>query len=281
MSAHLVIQDGPLPYWWTSPDVWIVPGNDPNGTPGQPKVGQLAYLWSRVSNSGMSPAPGTRVDFYWANPSAQVAVGTAAKIGSAFVDLAPGDTQDVLCLVPWTPVWVNGGHECVIAVAHGPDDALPIPDPLPIGYLLDPPAHDQIAQVNIGVLQMSAMNSMAVWVNANSRTDKHALLSVEYGGELAPRLVERLGLQKLRPAHGRHVAVALSFHAQCGEEVRGGPKLEIEARRGTSVPVYASLMLEDLPRDHYQLVHLVERDRDRVVGGVSYVVINVAEEASQ
>ena len=52
-----------------------------------------------MRNTGQSEAKGTRVDFYWANPSAQVVVGVASKIGSAFVDLAPGDVQDVLCLV--------------------------------------------------------------------------------------------------------------------------------------------------------------------------------------
>jgi len=35
MSATLVIRDGE-PHWWNSPVIWVVPGNDPNGSHGQP-----------------------------------------------------------------------------------------------------------------------------------------------------------------------------------------------------------------------------------------------------
>ena len=33
MPAHLIIEDG-QPLWWDSADIWVVPGNDPNGAPG-------------------------------------------------------------------------------------------------------------------------------------------------------------------------------------------------------------------------------------------------------
>ncbi len=153
MSAHLAIHDSDLPYWWESPDIWVVPGNDPNGPPRSPIAGQPAFLWARVTNAGDVPAKGARVDFYWANPSGQMTAGVPTAIGSAFVDLDPNATQEVLCLVPWVPVIVNGGHECLLAVAHVSGDTNPIPDPLPTGYPFDPPAHDQIAQLNLGVLE--------------------------------------------------------------------------------------------------------------------------------
>src|SRR6202158_5023602 len=175
MSAHLVIHDSSMPYWWESPDIWVVPGNDPNGPPGSPIAGQPAFLWARVKNAGTAAANGTRVDFYWANPSAQMVVGVATAIGSAFVDLDPGDTQEVLCLVPWVPVIVNGGHECLLAVAHGGGDTNPIPDPLPNGYPFDPPAHEQIAQLNLGVLAADVhAASLVIFVNAIGRTEKLA-----------------------------------------------------------------------------------------------------------
>lgn len=52
MSAHLLIPDSPLPYWWVSSNIWVVPGADPNGPPGSPVAGLPAYLWARVSNTG-------------------------------------------------------------------------------------------------------------------------------------------------------------------------------------------------------------------------------------
>lgn len=55
MAVQLQIRDGDP--WWMSPDIWVVPGNDPNGAPGQPIVGQDNYLWGassqqRVHGSG-------------------------------------------------------------------------------------------------------------------------------------------------------------------------------------------------------------------------------------
>jgi hypothetical protein len=225
MPAHITIRDG-SPYWWASTDIWVVPGADPNGTPGTPVAGQPAYLWAHAANTGNALANGTRIDFYWADPSAQVIVGTANPIGSAFVDLDLDPAgQDVLCLVPWMPVIVNGGHECLLAVAHGPGDASPIPDPLPNGYVFDPPAHDQIAQRNITVLMASMLASaMVISVRALPRQDKQAFISVEYGGELDQRQLMLLGLDKLalRPAPQRAVHVALSLEPICGGKHRHG-----------------------------------------------------------
>ncbi|KQV86689.1 hypothetical protein ASD15_29350 [Massilia sp. Root351] len=226
MPAHITIRDG-SPYWWASTDIWVVPGADPNGAPGTPVAGQPAYLWAHAVNSGNTVANGTRIDFYWADPSAQVVVGTANPIGSAFVDLDLDPAgQDVLCLVPWVPVIVNGGHECLLAVAHSPGDSNPIPDPLPNGYVFDPPAHDQIAQRNITVLMASMLAAaMVISVRALPRQDKEAFISVEYGGELDQRQMALLGLDKLdlRPAPQRSVQVELSLEPVCGGKHRHGP----------------------------------------------------------
>jgi hypothetical protein len=45
MAALLDIPDGPSPYVWESSAIWVVPGADPLGKPGQPVAGQPAYLW--------------------------------------------------------------------------------------------------------------------------------------------------------------------------------------------------------------------------------------------
>ena len=51
MSLNLLIRDGE-PHWWNSPDIWVVPGNDPNGPPGQPVAGEPAFIWGRIKNDG-------------------------------------------------------------------------------------------------------------------------------------------------------------------------------------------------------------------------------------
>lgn len=281
MSAHLIIRDG-LSQWWLSPDIWVVPGNDPNGAAGAPVAGGPAYLWARLANTGTSPAYGARVDFYWADPSAQVVVGVATQVGSAYADLDPGDTQDVLCLVPWLPVIVNGGHECLLAVAHGAGDLNPIPDPLPNGYAFDPPAHDQIAQRNISVLSAARLGApLAIAVHALPRVDKRAQVALSYGGELDERLLEQLGLRQLRPAKEPAVEAWLSREARCGDaddKERGQQELNLEVARGTAAAVFVNLRARDLPHGHYQLIHVIERAAGKVVGGVSYVIVNAHEE---
>lgn len=282
MAAHLLIRDG-TPQWWMSQDVWVVPGNDPNGPPGNPIAGKPAYLWALVANTGDSPADGTRVDFYWANPAMQIVVGAATFIGSAFADLAPGAQQEALCLVPWVPSIVNGGHECVLAVAHSPAEASPLPDPLPTGFDFAPPAHDEIAQRNLSVLAASLHGvPRSLTVTAPPRADKTVQVTAEIGGTLGPKLLAQLGLKEFRPAAKEVVQVGLAREAICGGQDRpvGARKIELHVPRGTSAGVFASLSARGLAKDEYQLVHLVERSEDRILGGLSYVMVQPSEGAA-
>jgi len=276
MSAHLIIHDSSFPQWWLSPDIWVVPGADPNGPPGSPIAGKPAYLWTRISNTGNVAAKGTRVDFYWANPSAQVVVGVATQIGSAFVDLEPGDTQEVLCLVAWIPVIVNGGHECLLAVSHGAGDTNPIPDPLPNGYPFDPPSHDQIAQLNLSVLEAMQMAPLSFCVTAMGRSEKQAHLAVEFGREVDELVLAQMGVHDLRPAKKNVVEVFLSreLHDEEHPDPHGKAELEVDVPRGTWVPVFATIHAQHLAPKEYQLVHIVERNAGKIVGGVSYLVVN-------
>ena len=83
MPVQLHIRDG-NPYWYLSPDIWVVPGNDPSASPGNPIAGQAAYLWAHVANIGSTDANSVRVDFFWANPALQVTRSNATLVGSAF-----------------------------------------------------------------------------------------------------------------------------------------------------------------------------------------------------
>ncbi len=148
MSVLLEIPDGSP--WWLSPDIWTVPGNDPQGTPGLPIVGQPCYLWARVTNNGTDAVDNATVRFYWANPAVGFDRNTANHVGDANVSLNAGETQDVLCLVPWMPSFVNGGHECVLA--EGFHQTL---DPLPATPDFDVPTDRHVAQRNLSVLMMA------------------------------------------------------------------------------------------------------------------------------
>jgi hypothetical protein len=49
--------------------------------------------------------------------------------------------------------------------------------------------------------------------------------------------------------------------------------LRVEVKRGTAAAVYAAFSAERLHPGQYQLVHLVEHSQGKVLGGVSYVVV--------
>ncbi len=77
-----------------------------------------------------SAVTGAQADFYWSNPATGELRSNSHFIGSAFVDLEPGEVQDVPCLTPWIPEIVNIGHECVVAEILHPANPLARPENL-------------------------------------------------------------------------------------------------------------------------------------------------------
>jgi hypothetical protein len=276
MSAQLLIRDG-TPYWYLSPDIWVVPGNDPDGMPGTPVAGETAYLWAHVANTGDIEANGVRVDFYWANPALQVLRSNSTSVGSAFADIPAGGSQDVLCLVPWNPVIVNDGHECLVAVANHPGN--PLPNPLPDAF--DPPLFPQVAQKNLTVLAASMhASSHALTIDGWRRADKAVVVTVEVGGQLDETSLQRLGIKYLQPAKETVVEVGLALRPMCpGEKEPLGPnRLELQVRQGTSTGIYALIRATKLAQGEYQLVNIIERSEERILGGLGFIVVPEGKE---
>lgn len=279
MSVQLVIRDG-NPYWYLSPDIWVVPGNDPSGSPGNPVAGQTAYLWAQVANTGSTDANGVRVDFYWANPALQVTRSNATLVGSAFADVPAGGIQDALCLVPWIPMIVNDGHECLVATANHAGN--PLPSPLPDAF--DPPTYPQVAQKNLTVLVASMQAAiLTIVVSGLRRVDKSVILTAEIGDELDARTLAGLGLRGLRPAKRATVEVGLNHERRCvdDKDAIGKSKIELRVPRGTSAAVYVTVRAKDLAEREYQLVQVVERSKDKVLGGLGLVVISEKTEGKE
>lgn len=68
MPVEIEIRDGDP--WWLSPDIWVVPCEDPEGPSGAPIAGATNYVWAMVHNRGGSGVVNATVRFYWAGPSA-------------------------------------------------------------------------------------------------------------------------------------------------------------------------------------------------------------------
>lgn len=263
-SADLLIHDG-TPYWWDSPDIWPVPGSDPYGATGAPVAGDQAYVWARVTNTGRDDAVGVRVSFYWANPSVQMRFSTINLIGVSYADIAAGETQDVLCLVPWNVVTVNGGHECLVVTAQLPNDP-PLPD------IVDPPAYPNVAQRNLTVVSGLRKGDFRLTVTANAlqRETKKVRIAWELGGELPKETLASLGIKQSRPASTKATEVRLA----ADPEGKGEPALDLVIPAGKSVPFYVTVHgTAALGPDEYQVVRVIERQQNQILGGISFVVV--------
>ena len=276
MSVQLLIRDG-SPDWYLSPDIWVVPGTDPTGPAGPPVAGQPAYLWAHVANTGTEDVTGVQVQFYWANPALQVLRSTATLVGTATADIPAGGSQDVLCLVPWIPVMVNLGHECLVVQAISPSD--PLPNPLPDDF--DPPAYRQVAQKNLTVLPATMMSIMhTITLSATKRADKAVTVSAEVGGTLDRLSLERLGLHNAKPTKNGVVEVGLTTQPHCAGEKGhlGEAKLQLRVPKGEQRAVYASVRAKSLGPDEYQLVRITERAGDKLLGGLAFVAVSDKKE---
>lgn len=277
MAVTLEIDDGDP--WWLSPDLWVVPGTDPTGTPGTPVAGQTAFLWARVHNTGSDPVENAMVNFYWANPATAFDRTTANHVGTSFVSLLAGATQEVLCLSPWVPSFMNGGHECILAEAYDPSA-----DPLPPGPDFNVPTDRHVAQRNLAVLAVAPGKltfQLAFEVHNPGRRREEFAIRAELGTteHLKRALKLRPELAALKGKQGRAIklAFARSACADAGTERNEAPKLILEPfeRRG--------LALVGELKGEVALVNVLQLRNDKVVGGLSvlaYAGLSHEEERS-
>ncbi len=146
--SSLVIDHGDP--WWLSPNVWVVPTSNPSDpSPGEinPVVGQQYYVVANVRNTGAETVSNATVYFWWAVPSLGIATSTNANlIGTSSVTVNAGQISNVLELTPWSPQFQNSGHECVIAaVVEGGGPPPPV---------LDGANDPAVAQRNLGVVKV-------------------------------------------------------------------------------------------------------------------------------
>ena len=266
MSVILEIQDGNP--WYLSPDIWVVPGDDPNGPPGLPVAGLPAFIWARVHNNGTTPVSNATVRFYWANPSVGFDRNTANLVGTSFVTLNANDVQEVLCLTPWVPVFLNGGHECVLA------EAFCAQDPLPAGPAFNVPSDRHVAQRNLSVvLAAKGMFHFAFEVHNAGRTEGVFTIRAEIGefATLKP-LAPTLGKEFRLPAGRGEVQKLGLVHNLCPSEdemqnAKAEQRVELPGNARGGLAVVGRLTSEAA------LIHVRQFAGEREVGGLSVLVL--------
>lgn len=103
--------------FWASP--YIVVENS-GGIGLTARAGEDNFVHARVFNFGKATSAPTQVDFYWADPSLGLGPGTFHHIGTEWVEIRHGASVDVRCHTAWIPVFVNGGHECLMVNTSNP-----------------------------------------------------------------------------------------------------------------------------------------------------------------
>jgi hypothetical protein len=269
MSVLLEISDGNP--WWLSPNIWTVPGNDPEGPAGLPIVGQPAYLWAKVTNNGTNGVTDATVRFYWANPAVGFDRNTANLIGISNVSLNPGETQDVLCLVPWIPVFVNNGHECILAEAFHQSS-----DPLPPTPVFNVPTDRHVAQRNLSVVMAAKkMFSLAFEVHNKERVKRSFTIEAVQGklGQIEP-LIPYLGRDFKLPKKEGRVKDLGFVRKPCPntddwkKAEHGVIKLTLEPNERMGWTLVGTL------EDGAAVVHVIQKNDDRDVGGLSILILS-------
>lgn len=271
MSVELSIDDGNP--WYLSPDIWVVPGNDPNGPIGMPVAHKPAYVWVRVNNRGTAPVSNAVVRYYWADPSTAVTVSTANLIGVSYVSLNPGEEKDVLCLSPWIPTWANNGHECLIA------EAFSVEDPLPqrgAGDTFDVPNDRHVAQRNISVIYASSMviHPFIVGGAPQLRSEEVTLRARQAPMELLIKLKRTIGLEHIPRSGGKIREFGLQpFH--CGDQIQNVGKPKCTLKTGSRQSMALAIKLPETSRTQTGTFFLIEQLSGRkVVGGIGILVLH-------
>jgi hypothetical protein len=283
--AGLVIRHG-SPNWWTSPDIWVAshPSTSTSTHVGNPTAGQTYDVWVEVHNttgaSLSTPELPWLLTAVWAIPTAGpiplTTLTSANNLNSTSIsELAGGASLPIKCANQWTPVFENGGHECLIAWTFASNIAYPFaPD---LDGSAGPGDNWSIAQHNLGVLAAGSMKrhliryafqvcngadeerSFVVAARQAPLEEIEAFLPSVPGGRAVldrPGKVERLGV-----VASADPSIAELDEARAELSVKVAPQ---SCRRFT---------LSGILPEGNALINVTQRRDERVVGGLSVLVM--------
>ena len=163
------IPDGEV--FWASPGIWVETP-DPSGNP---IAGRPTFVHAQIVNLGKAPAYPVCVDFYWGDPSPSFGPGNMNHIGTEWVEVDTHGVADVRCSVPWTPIRVNDGHECLMV-----NSASPIHDwNKSVARYPFQPKHDRrVGQRNVTVLPADAGATLGFEIGINNLFPMTAMATV-------------------------------------------------------------------------------------------------------
>lgn len=122
--------------FWESPDIIVLAGVTPAHAPPIPPIGKLGdvalvgepnTLYAHIWNFGKASAHEVIVEFYWCDPSLGITASSVRLIAQVMTSLGHKGSgkchRVVKCPEAWSPVLLNGGHECLLVrVWDNPSD---------------------------------------------------------------------------------------------------------------------------------------------------------------
>lgn len=188
----------PNTIFYESPDIWVVA---PDGTD-VPAVGVVNQAQVRVWNFGSAASYGTTVELFWCDPSIGVHLAAATPIGVQTTTIQPGSHK--ILTFPWIPVFVNNGHECLVAQVYDPvSDNLAAP--------FNPVADRHVAQKNLNLIPLAAGRQIDVHFFAANPTKRTQISQIEVEpivGDALRRLADARGLGHVREVDGAESTIA-------------------------------------------------------------------------
>lgn len=282
MSGLLNIDKG-SPSWWLSNDIWVTPAGDPTTPPGltDPTAGKPYNVSVRVHDKySQAVTSGWNLFLCWAIPTAgPIPIPTAASgqiLNNAAISVtvpAMGTVQ--LAPSPWTPVFENGGHECLVAMAYN-EQAVGFPVTSLNGDAPDTDTYS-IAQKNLGVVEIgSGMRRFQYAFQVTNGDDEERSVVIE--ARQAPlREIEAFlpGSKRGRsvidkPGKVEQVGIIESHQPAAAELERAKPVLSqvrLEPRSCRPFMLGGSLAAGNA------LIHVTQSVNNKIVGGLSVLVM--------
>jgi hypothetical protein len=270
--------------FWESPDVWTMGSMGIN----QPVAGEATQVFARVTNLGLSDAIGATIQWVWANPSIAISPATVNPIGILTGQTIPAQNSLIFqSPTDWTPIFQNGGHECLIAQAFVPVfDDLTNPD--------DPVDDRHVGQKNEQLITLDQGESFHFIVEAHNtaRVDEEVVVEVRRG-VIPLNLAARFGRPGLLPAQLLEPTVLLPFELSAatapvradGQRLQTdclGPALATSTQQLKPGEVYKVALAGQLPPTalpgEVHVIRIFQRVGQVVVGGYTlYVTLKIAK----
>lgn len=285
--SGLIIRHG-SPNWWTSPDIWVAePGTGGSPPVANPVAGHTYDVWVRVTNSTSAPISTTELPWLlqvlWAIP-----FGGSIPLSelppddvlnsTGLAQVAAGASVEIKCANQWTPVFENGGHECLIAYTNSSN--IPYPMEPSLDGDAGPGDNWSIAQHNLGVLPVGSSHGRRIHYSfqiCNGSREEQSFVVTARQAPLAEIEAFLPGVPGGRtvlkkPGKVERLGIVASAEASAAELEKAPAELTVKIARMSC----RRFTLSGVLPEGNALINITQSRDQRVVGGLS--VLAMAEE---